>query len=125
MFIIFGFGRLTFKRYGYRDLGPCPRCGQARPAELMKVTTWFTLFFIPVIPYRFEYVLACAGCGYAVKISKVDFEAMTGGASHGSVGSLGEGPKVELSDELKYAGKTPTQIQYLKYMEEREKRNNE
>ena len=121
--IIFGFGRRTTRRFGPYEGGACRSCGKSAYSELLKVTTWFTLFFIPVIPYRFEFLLACPVCGYAVKISKVDFEKLTEGrpALPRDISVLGEGPSV---DDMKYAGKTPTQIAYLKSIEDRDKRKN-
>jgi len=69
---------------------------------MYKVTSWFTFFFIPVIPYRTVYLLVCPICGQAEQLEKDVF--------------------LEKADQGipkdPYAGKTETQISYLKQMEE-------
>jgi hypothetical protein len=75
----------------------------------LKVTTWFTLFFIPVIPYKRRYLLACPVCGFAYILPKHEFMTLADGAYY-------EAPVQP--DAVKYAGKTATQIAFLKQMEE-------
>jgi hypothetical protein len=48
------------------------RNGHIASHRLMKVTRWFTLFFIPVIPFSRSYYTVCAQCGTNVKWSKAD-----------------------------------------------------
>jgi hypothetical protein len=54
----------------------CSVCHQVTNFELCKQTTWFTLFFIPVIPYSFDHCLVCSNskCGAYSYISKSDFD---------------------------------------------------
>lgn len=113
--IIFGFGKITRKIIGRIMEKQCNYCNQLSIWELCLVRTWFTLFFIPIIPYKKQYMLMCPHCGSYMALSKEQFEEMKmrtvsqGGSTQAFAG--------ELSDEIKYPGKTPTQIAYIKQME--------
>ena len=116
MFIIWGFGKRTIRRYGKVGGAVCGHCNNTVQRELLKVTTWFTLFFIPIIPYRIERLLVCPICGITQRLSKNELEEL---AAEG-LQSAAEMPTVASyydSDEYKYAGKTPVQIEYLKQIE--------
>ena len=67
--IIYGWGKQTSKEHGPTLAVDCPNCNNYGWWELSKVTTWITLFFIPVIPYESKRYLACATCGYGVELS--------------------------------------------------------
>lgn len=41
---------------------------------LMRRTTWFTLFFIPVIPYKTEWWLLCPTCQYGITLESEQVE---------------------------------------------------
>lgn len=112
MFFIFGFGRKMVKRFGRLGGEKCQRCNNITQKELIKITTWFTLFFIPIIPYKTQYVIGCPICGNSAEVGKDAFNHIidSGQASEG-----------DLFADDKYAGKTPTQIAYLKQMEEIER----
>lgn len=129
MFFVFGFGKQTVKNYGETPEQYCNRCHNQSPRNLTKATSWFTLFFIPVIPYRTRYMLICPICGNVQELSQEEFEEISGSLGIGKVAARGyqgsgsaKGPQPRtLSDESKYAGKTPTQIAYLKKIEKYEK----
>ena len=72
MFILFGWGFKTTKQFGRRPDCVCPVCSN-QGTDFIKITTWFTLFFIPIIPIGFEYVEICPNCGNGHKMSKRDF----------------------------------------------------
>lgn len=55
------------------------RNGHVAAHRLVKVVRWFTLFFIPVIPFSTKYVTSCAQCGLAVQWSKEEAETMLHG----------------------------------------------
>jgi hypothetical protein len=126
LFIIFSFGHRTVKSFGSLSNQLCDHCHNTINKDILKVTTWFTLFFIPIIPYRIEYMIVCQICRSALKISKVDFEQIIEGESEhlqsGSVIGRSNSPQhrstFENKEEDKYAGKTETQIAYLKQMED-------
>ena len=127
MFIIWGFGKKTVKSYGLMPIRACGRCNNQIQYEILKVTTWFTLFFIPIIPYRTERFLVCPICHAAQEVSKEDFERLLAMMANGDVPApatpdiqpqAAPSPQAaQMAENLKYAGKTPTQIEYLKQME--------
>ena len=43
---------------------------------MQKLTTWFTLFFIPVIPYKRNNILVCPVCRCCLELSKEEFEQL-------------------------------------------------
>ena len=102
MFIIWGFGHTRTKDYGDDVLTNCERCHNNVNRNMLKVTSWFTFFFIPVIPYRTVYLLVCPICGQAEQLEKKVF-----------LEKAGQGVQ-----DNPYAGKTETQISFLKQMEE-------
>lgn len=71
MIIIFGLRRLR------KGLGPvmlrCSNCGMS-PLVLFRVSTWFALFFIPVVPVSFKHFTACANCKRVEQVSKTQVE---------------------------------------------------
>jgi hypothetical protein len=67
--IIFGWGHRTSKQYGPTLAVKCPNCGNDSWWHLLLLRTWFTLFFIPVIPYESKHVLICEVCGDGIELS--------------------------------------------------------
>jgi Protein of unknown function (DUF2510)/zinc-ribbon family len=51
----------------------CANCGMS-PLVLFRVSTWFALFFIPVIPVSFKHYTACPNCKRFDQVSKADVE---------------------------------------------------
>ncbi|RJQ68891.1 zinc-ribbon domain-containing protein [Pseudonocardiaceae bacterium YIM PH 21723] len=47
----------------------CPNCRNPAAHTLHKLSTWFTLFFIPLIPLRFRWVVQCTFCGYSEQVT--------------------------------------------------------
>ena len=62
MFILFGWGKQTIKLIGVAFKHQCPNCNNEEYWVLQRIITWFTLFFIPVIPYSYKYFLFCPVC---------------------------------------------------------------
>jgi hypothetical protein len=71
MIIIFGLRRLR------KGMGPillrCSNCG-ASPLVLFRVSTWFALFFIPMIPVSFKHYTTCPNCKRLDPVSKAQVE---------------------------------------------------
>lgn len=67
--IIFGWGRQTIWNVGavFRQL--CSNCHNDEYWILIRRTTWFTLFFIPVIPYKTEWLLLCPVCKFGIELN--------------------------------------------------------
>jgi hypothetical protein len=65
------------------------RHGHVAAHRIVKVTRWFTLFFIPLIPVSKKYFSICAACGLQLQAPKDAAEAMiaraTGEPAPGSV----------------------------------------
>lgn len=112
MMIIWGLGKVTHKFYGTVMSRQCSRCNNQSNWQLCVARTWFTLFFIPVIPYRKRYCIVCPHCKSYIEIDKERFDELLKAVQEGQ------------TDAVKYAGKAPTQIEYLKAMEEEQRRNN-
>ncbi len=68
MFIIFGWNTKPNKIGFTKSKYVCENCKNEYNWPLVKLTTWLTLFFIPIIPDRSQYFLTCPICdnGYAL-----------------------------------------------------------
>ncbi|OGJ55213.1 hypothetical protein A2880_02790 [Candidatus Peribacteria bacterium RIFCSPHIGHO2_01_FULL_49_38] len=67
--IIFGWNHQTIWVLGSVFKQMCDHCHNEDYWVLMRRTTWFTLFFIPVIPYRTEWMLLCPVCKYGLELN--------------------------------------------------------
>lgn len=73
---IIGFGKVTSKDLG--EAGPeqpCVWCSVLVTYHLTLVRTWFTYFFIPIIPYRRAHRVTCPACGASTTLSDEEVEA--------------------------------------------------
>jgi len=78
------------------------------------IRTWFTLFFIPIIPYKTKYVIGCPKCGSYIELTEEQFEKMKSDI----VGGVDKPNMNPSEDFLRYQGKNGTQANFLKHMEE-------
>src|ERR1700722_17477345 len=69
MFLIFGIKRL--KRRLVTTFALCARCGTPAAQVLTRMGTWFSLFFVPLIPLGTRYVSTCTFCGESTKLEKL------------------------------------------------------
>jgi hypothetical protein len=74
MFFIFGFGKQTVREYGKTAARQCSRCEKMTTLVFIKVTTWITFFFIPVIPYRMQFLLVCPVCNASTEVPKEEVD---------------------------------------------------
>ena len=72
--VIFGWGFQTVKVFGAAFKRMCDHCHNEEFWVLFRRITWFTLFFIPMIPYKFERMLLCPVCKNGFEL---DSEQMT------------------------------------------------
>jgi hypothetical protein len=49
---------------------PCSKCARATVHMALEYRSWFTLFFIPVIPFGTSYLTRCNLCGMKYKTSE-------------------------------------------------------
>jgi len=54
----------------------CQHCGNHEPWYLIKVTTWFTLFFIPIFPYQVKRIYVCPICQSHYEITPEQYEEL-------------------------------------------------
>lgn len=84
MFLLFGFRRklaeLALVQLACRN-------GHVAAHRIVRLTSWFTLFFIPVIPYSRRYLSVCSMCGLQLRIERSEAEEMAAraGTAHGPV----------------------------------------
>lgn len=118
--IILGFGKITKKTLGEVFQKTCPQCNTTDTWQLCILKTWFTLFFIPIIPYKSTYCIACPKCGGFIQLTKEQFEKISFNLLN--VGEKSSDDDTEdilstLSETDKYRGKTETQINFLKELD--------
>jgi len=75
VFFIFGVGKKTIKTHWEEGMTTCERCRNTRQWPLKKVTSWFTFFLIPIVPYSVQYVKVCPVCGHYTEITKEKYES--------------------------------------------------
>jgi len=68
VFLIFGFRSRS--KVLTRLLLVCGTCQKPAAQTLILRVRWFTLFFIPVIPFARKHLMQCALCGSVSKITK-------------------------------------------------------
>lgn len=56
------------------------RNGHVAAHRIVKITRWFTVFFVPVIPFNTKYISVCAACGAQLTIPKEAAKEMVAGA---------------------------------------------
>lgn len=71
--IIWGYGKVTKSNNGDFMKKECKYCETTSMWRLIKNTTWFTLYFLPIIPYRVMYCVECPKCESCIEISKDQF----------------------------------------------------
>jgi predicted nucleic acid-binding Zn ribbon protein len=68
--IIFGWNFQTIKEFGVVFKQFCNHCKNEEYWILTRRITWFTLFFIPLIPYSIKYFLSCPVCKYGITLDE-------------------------------------------------------
>jgi hypothetical protein len=87
MFLVFGIKRM--KKRLATMLALCGQCGSPAAQVVIRVSTWFSLFFIPVIPLGSKYSSTCTLCGKSVKLDKEQAMQMVAAAQQVSSPPLG------------------------------------
>jgi uncharacterized RDD family membrane protein YckC len=110
--IIFGWGRRKHKKFGPTRAHHCNNCKNDTYWDLVEVSTWFTLAFIPIFPYEIKRLLVCPICGCCIELSSEEFKQL-------------KNMNVSSSEEINNYGKTETQINFIKQMNEIKEEKNE
>ena len=67
-------GLRTFRKiYGRIGRYQCANCHNQAPWYLLRAAKWFTLFFIPIVPLKFEYYFFCSVCDRGQQLRKSEF----------------------------------------------------
>lgn len=74
MLVIFGIKRKAYRLATVFAL--CRLCGSPAAQVVSRVRTYFSLFFVPVIPLGSTYRSTCSLCGRTVKVTKEDAEQL-------------------------------------------------
>ena len=69
-FIIFGFDTYTRIIGTVREIYKCENCNNEIIRNIIRVRKWFSLFWIPCIPYSSKYYVVCPTCEYGYEINK-------------------------------------------------------
>lgn len=68
--IIFGWGRGRAKDKGPAAPLTCPNCHNTSHYRYVSATRWFSLFFIPIIPYNTKHLLLCPVCTQGLELRR-------------------------------------------------------
>jgi hypothetical protein len=74
MFFIFGWNHQESTSYGPVEQHQCENCHNTEYWHLDKISKYFTLFFIPIIPYDSDNWFHCPICKYGIKLDKDEFQ---------------------------------------------------
>ena len=77
--IIFGTRTRPEVMGGFKN--KCPECRNKTTHSVAKITSWFTLYFIPLIPYSNKLFVTCHACGVRHELTgeaKENMEALVG-----------------------------------------------
>ncbi len=73
MFFVFGWGRTTQKNVRDVLVLRCANCNNVGTWHALRRKTWFTLFFVPVIPYKNYAFLHCGVCSRGWELTGDEF----------------------------------------------------
>ncbi|MDQ2085504.1 zinc-ribbon domain-containing protein [Herbivorax sp. ANBcel31] len=125
--IIFGWGHRTVKKFGPVRKVSCSNCKNESSWNLQKLTSWFTFFFMPIIPYRMDYLLVCPVCRCCLELEKEEFEMIKNVINKKNSG-MSEQDLVKTNNIVTEAGgviRTETQINFIRQMKEMESKRKE
>jgi hypothetical protein len=74
MFFIFGWNHQESTSYGPVEQHQCENCHNTEYWHLDKISKYFTLFFIPIIPYDSDNWFHCPICKYGIKLDNDEFQ---------------------------------------------------
>ncbi len=76
-FILFGWGHISRKVLcSFLGKTQCSHCGNTVEFYAVRFRKWFTLFFIPVIPYNDAYWILCPICSYGKELAKTELVSL-------------------------------------------------
>ncbi|KAF8215575.1 hypothetical protein K438DRAFT_1704438 [Mycena galopus ATCC 62051] len=102
--IIFGCGE-RLKAEGDPNARVCPKCGNAS-VHSAKATTWFELFWVPLIPFSFKHIWLCQICHWKAPHADGQFEPALATGGHPP------GPQHQASYQPTYMNAPPAAPQH-------------
>ncbi len=72
MFIIYGTRTLKKRKFTIKET-QCPICSE-RGFSIMKVTKFFSLFYLPLIPYSSDKFVTCNSCNIGFEINSNEYK---------------------------------------------------
>ena len=81
-FILWGWGKQTRTEYGPVMPMTCSHCNNDVYWNLTRIREWFTIFFLPIIPYKSEHHLLCPICSWGVELHGSEIERAKQLAGH-------------------------------------------
>ncbi len=94
MFFIWGTGkRKKVTKYAITDLCGC--CGTAARMSIIKISVYFSLFFIPLFNIKSNYYVVCPSCQAAREVSKKEFKQIKEQYKMGQTAQVQEVPQAQ------------------------------
>lgn len=125
---ILGWNYRKVKNYGPVKREQCKNCSNQSTLQLQKLSTWFTIFSVPLIPYRINYLLVCPICNNYEEIDSSEFIILLESIK---MQNESENQMVSSDSYITENGaiyRTETQLNFIRQMKEiemeKEKRNN-
>lgn len=88
--IIFGIRRKAYRLATV--FAVCRLCGTPAAQGVTRLRTFFTLFFLPVLPLSSKYLTTCTMCGQSARITTEDAEQLVAHAQASAAASPGPPP---------------------------------
>ncbi len=76
MFFLIGVQTYNHELGFYKKEGTCPGCGGTINLEIVRISTWITIFFLPCIPISIKYFKLCPRCGISAQISRKEAKSL-------------------------------------------------
>jgi hypothetical protein len=74
--VVYGWGKGTKETLGTISRSECSHCHKVADFHLVRRKTWFTLYFVPVLPYGDEHFVLCTNCEWGWKPNSDDVTRM-------------------------------------------------
>lgn len=99
LLLFFGLKTRT-KDYGGAYPTPCANCDAEVLYRLIKLRTWFHIWWIPLIPWTARHQLRCPECGYGYRLSESEAQQARGLTTLMDRYEAGEVSQDEVNHEL-------------------------
>lgn len=94
MFVIFGSARRQ-KGFNVFAQDVCGRCHTPNNMQLVEISNWFSLFFIPIFKITKEFYFVCPSCGAARKVPNKEAKAIIEQSKNGVAPAVNRNVRAE------------------------------